>query len=240
VLETNVFAGPNVESPLDQAPLDQAPLDQAPLDQPPIDETGSAGAGGGGSLEPSDAAPIDVEHCVEVCANAAFSSMEDATALEFSRISAPTDGLSLDTSFGGPPRIDPPVCPIDRTLFMCAKKRKCPDDLPKDEVWLYEACLTVSTAGAFDKACKVMPSPVKELCQAAAKGGKAKCCDAVFDTKVPATWKCAFAEAGKANPKMLTCSNCCNDNWPVLGDRNATQNDTCRKSCNRASNGAWE
>lgn len=132
---------------------------------------------------------------------------------------------------------DPMVCSPANPAFLAFKARKCPDDLPKDQVWLYDACLALSTLDALGKAAKVMPPPIDKFAKAAGAGGKKACCDAVFDTEVPPTWECTMKELAKdpkkAKATYLSCKNCCDTKWPVVGTTNAVQNSACTKSCTR-------
>jgi hypothetical protein len=128
---------------------------------------------------------------------------------------------------------EPFVCSPLHPAFRANLMKKCPDDLPKDDRWLYDACLALSPTGALEKASTAMPSPVKEFAKLAGKGGKAACCDAALNTQMPPIWQCTMKEMAAKKPTFKACKSCCDDKWPILGTTNVELNGACTKSCTR-------
>lgn len=147
----------------------------------------------------------------------------------------PTARVAIAGLHGDALDYEPEVCSPSNPAFIGFATMRCPDDVPEGSRWLYEACLTVSTASGFDNACPIMPPPVAAVCQAAATGGALACCDAVLNTRVSPAWLCAYLGASAASAGVQGCTDCCNAccdaTWPVSEGENVVQNSACKSAC---------
>jgi len=124
------------------------------------------------------------------------------------------------------------VCTPANPAFGGFALMRCPADLPEDSRWLYDVCVAVASGvGAFLDACAVMPAPVARVCEAAAVGGELACCDAVLNTLVPPSWRCALETAAQTAPCAQCCFECCDAAWPVAAGDNVLQNTACKGAC---------